>query len=169
MTYHHALNVMKISKLKYGSCLALFLFCTQVAYSLESRTQEEANLKKAIYCMEILENSPDLSTDTKIAILKNECFDKEYIQHSPHVKDGREEVLNVFRNRFEKYPNISSSIKRSAASEDLVWLHQHVKRTEDDLGTAVVNIFRMKNGKFVEHWNVVQRVPEISKNQNTMF
>lgn len=45
-------------------------------------------------------------------------------------------------------------IKRSAADGDLVWLHLHTKRTPEVRGNAVINIFRMKDGKFVEHWNV---------------
>lgn len=34
---------------------------------------EEANLKKALYCMEILENRPDLESSERIDILRNEC------------------------------------------------------------------------------------------------
>ena len=57
-----------------------------------------------------------------------------------------------------------------AADGDLVWIHLHSKQNaEDALGIAVVNIFRMQDGKFVEHWNVVQAVPEESANNNTMF
>jgi predicted SnoaL-like aldol condensation-catalyzing enzyme len=130
---------------------------------------EAANLEKALYCMDILENRPDLEPSRRIDILRNECFAETYIQHSPHVQDGRDTVLSLFANRYMNFPETSISIKRAASEGDLVWIHQHVKRTPDDPGRAVVNIFRMEDGKFAEHWNVVQAVPEKSKNNNTMF
>ncbi len=64
---------------------------------------------------------------------------------------------------------MTTSVKRTASEGDLVWIHQHVRRTPEDLGRAVINIFRMKDGKFAEHWNLGQAVPETSKNDNTIF
>jgi predicted SnoaL-like aldol condensation-catalyzing enzyme len=130
---------------------------------------EKSNLKKAMYCMDLLENRPDLEPSLRIDTLRNECFAENYIQHSPHVADGRDAVLNLFAKRFKNRPEITTSIKRTASEGDLVWIHQHVKRTPEDLGRAVINIFRMKDGKFAEHWNLGQAVPEKSKNNNTMF
>ena len=130
---------------------------------------EAANLEKALYCMEILENRPDLEPVVKIEILLNECFAENYIQHSPHVQDGRDAVLEVFARRYENHPDTSISIKRTASEGDLVWIHLHIKRNDEDLGRAVMHIFRMEDGKFAEHWGVVQAVPENPKNNNTMF
>ena len=131
--------------------------------------REAANLEKAIYCFNILENRPDLSPENRIEILRNECFAENFIEHAPHIDGGREAVLKVFANRYEKYPDLSMSIKRTASEGDLVWLHLHVKRTPDSLGGAAVHINRMKDGKFVEHWGVNQPVPENARNENTMF
>lgn len=131
--------------------------------------QEKANLEKSLYCMEILENRPDLPSKERLSILRNECFSEHYIQHSPHIEDGRDAVLAVFAKRYKKYPNLSMSVKRTAAEGDLVWMHLHVKRTPDSLGAAVIHIFRMEDGKWAEHWGVGQRVPKESKNKNTMF
>lgn len=124
---------------------------------------EAANLEKAVYCMDLLENQKDLEAS------RYECFAENYIQHTPWVPDGREAVLKLFEARFENYPDFAIEIKRTAADGDLVWIHLHSKRTPDSLGNAVINIFRMKDEKFVEHWNVVQAVPEKSANDNTMF
>lgn len=60
-------------------------------------------------------------------------------------------------------------IVRSAADGDLVYLHVHATEHPGDRGEAVVDIFRVKDGKIVEHWDVIQPVPETSANRNTMF
>ncbi|WP_207764693.1 nuclear transport factor 2 family protein [Hyphococcus luteus] len=125
---------------------------------------EAANLKKAVYCMELLEKHHDLET------AERECFGETYIQHTPWLPDGKDAVLELFAKRVKENPDKTIEIKRAAADGDLVWIHLHSKNAADDpLGHAVVNIFRMEDGKFAEHWNVVQAVPEESANDNTMF
>ena len=124
---------------------------------------EESNLKKAVYCMELLEIKLDVETADR------ECFAKSYVQHAPHVPDGRDAVVSFFAARVVKYPESSIEIKRAAADGDLVWMHLHSKRTPDALGSAIIHIFRMEDGKFAEHWGLVQPVPEESLHDNTMF
>jgi len=132
-------------------------------------TLEESNLKKALYCMDILENRPDLEALHRIDILRNECYSEKFIEHAPNIENGRDALLSLFASRYKKYPELSMSVKRTASDGDLVWLHLHVKHTPDSLGGAGIHIFRMKEGKIVEHWGVGQAVPEKSKNNNTMF
>lgn len=154
-------------------CLSGCLLISSLSYSQDSHHQqstlEQLNLDKALYCMDIMENRSELTASHRIAVLRDECFAESYIQHSPHVPDGRDAVLSLFAKRFETHRHISTSIKRTATSGDLVWIHQHVMGSPEDRGNAVVNIFRMEDGKFVEHWNVVQAVPKTAKNNNTMF
>ncbi len=147
-----------------------FLFVSEVDGQESTRTAlEETNLKKAVYCMNILENRPDLDSTQRISILRDECYSEHFIEHAPNIEDGREALLSLFANRYKKYPELSMSIKRSVSEGDLVWLHLHVKHTPDSLGGAGIHIFRMNNNKIVEHWGVGQPVPEKSKNSNTMF
>ncbi|SDE33625.1 nuclear transport factor 2 family protein [Kordiimonas lacus] len=146
-----------------GSALAFFTTAPGFAGDAEQHALETANLEKAIYCMDLLENKLDVDTAAK------ECFGDTYIQHHSRLEDGRDAVIALFRARAKRYPQYSARIVRSAASGDLVWLHMHVKRSPEELGGAVVNIFRMKDGKMVEHWGVAMPVPETSKNDNGMF
>jgi predicted SnoaL-like aldol condensation-catalyzing enzyme len=59
--------------------------------------------------------------------------------------------------------------KRLVAEGDLVVVHSHLVRKPGDRGMTVMDIFRLENGKIVEHWDVLQEVPESPANNNTMF
>lgn len=93
----------------------------------------------------------------------------QYIQHNPYVPNGKAPFVNYFTQYFKENPTAKSTIKRAIADGDLVWLHVHSRQNSKDLGTAVVDIFRVENGKIIEHWDVQQEVPKPSANKNTMF
>ncbi|WP_438768325.1 nuclear transport factor 2 family protein [Kushneria sp. TE3] len=93
----------------------------------------------------------------------------DYIQHNPEVPDGKAPFVDYFSGYFKENPDYKSEIMRSAADGDLVWLHVHSTNGDEDQGEAVVDIFRVDDGKIVEHWDVIQAVPEESANDNTMF
>lgn len=96
-------------------------------------------------------------------------LDKRYIQHNPHVPDGKAPFVEYFKDYFKKNPEANNQIKRVIASGDLVVLHVHSTQNKQDRGQAIVDIFRVEDGKIVEHWDVIQDVPEQSANSNTMF
>jgi predicted SnoaL-like aldol condensation-catalyzing enzyme len=50
-----------------------------------------------------------------------------------------------------------------------VVLHVHSTRGDDTPGRAIVDIFRIDDGKVVEHWDVIQDIPAEPANQNGMF
>ncbi len=67
------------------------------------------------------------------------------------------------------YPNAQSKILRVFADGDHVILHVHRERTPGTRADAIVDIFRVAEGRFVEHWDVIQPVPETAADANTMF
>lgn len=93
----------------------------------------------------------------------------QYIQHNPHVPDGKAPFVDFFTGHFKENPEAKSVIKRAVAEGDLVFLHVHSTQNAQDRGVAIVDIFRVQNGKIVEHWDVQQAIPEQSANTNTMF
>ena len=93
----------------------------------------------------------------------------KYIQHNPRAPDGVEGVKGLIKFLKETQPNRSSDIKRVIAEKDLVMIHVHARPTPEDRGMAIIDIFRVDNGKIVEHWDVMQPVPEKAANNNTMF
>ncbi len=92
-----------------------------------------------------------------------------YTQHNPTAPDGPEVLATLIPQFLDSAPEMSFDIKRVVAEEDLVVLHYHLKMSPDDLGRAVVDIFRVESGKVVEHWDVLQPVPAEAANTNTMF
>lgn len=94
---------------------------------------------------------------------------KNYIQHNPYMRDGVEPMVDFFPHYFEQHPQASVDIKRVIAEGDLVMVHNLWRESPEDRGQAVVDIFRVENGKIVEHWDVSQEIPENPANKNGMF
>ncbi|MCX8656949.1 MULTISPECIES: ester cyclase [unclassified Gilliamella] len=94
---------------------------------------------------------------------------EDYKQHNPYVPDGRAPFIAYFSSFFNEHPQSSARIIRTAVDGDLVWLHVHIKEDEKDPGKAELDIFRVKDGKIVEHWDVIQNIPSTAANSNTMF
>jgi predicted SnoaL-like aldol condensation-catalyzing enzyme len=127
-----------------------------------SETQQEANRKVVLDFYEKGLNQKD--ADAAIALMGN-----RYVQHNPNAADGPEGFRKFIGFLREKFPNSRSEIKRSFVEGDYVILHVHAIREPGTRGNAIIDIFKLENGKIVEHWDVVQPIPENSANSNTMF
>ncbi|MGA6223133.1 nuclear transport factor 2 family protein [Streptomyces umbrinus] len=93
----------------------------------------------------------------------------EYHEHSPNIPDGAVGVKIGLAAYFERFPQLSVAPKRVIAEGDLVAVHSHYVDAPGGRGRAVIDLFRVRDAKIVEHWDVSQDVPETSANANTMF
>ena len=98
-----------------------------------------------------------------------ELMGETYTQHNPLVGDGAESFVPAINGMFGQFPDFWIEAKRVIAEGDLVVIHSHVKMTKDDPGNAVADIFRVADGKIVEHWDIIQPIPPEPANNNTMF
>jgi predicted SnoaL-like aldol condensation-catalyzing enzyme len=92
-----------------------------------------------------------------------------YRQHNPNAGDGTDPFIGFVKWLTGANPQLRIDFKRFIAEGDLVMVHSHNVPVPGTRGRAVIDIFRLENGKIVEHWDVVQEVPETAKNENTMF
>ncbi|WP_223552487.1 ester cyclase [Pseudomonas sp. BF-R-01] len=97
------------------------------------------------------------------------CIGPTYRQHNTQVADGVENFRQFFTEFFRDFPQSSLAIKRLIAEDDLVAVHLHWQSHPDQPGDAVMDFFRLQDGRIVEHWDVIQPVASQSANNNSMF
>jgi predicted SnoaL-like aldol condensation-catalyzing enzyme len=142
-------------------CLAAALALPASA-ALADTAQQEANKKTVLEFYEAGINQKDFAK-------ASQYFGSHYTQHNPTAADGPEGFKRFVEFLKEKFPNAHSDIKQVFADGDYVILHVHVVREPGARGSAIVDIFKLENGKIVEHWDVIQPIPEQSANSNGMF
>ncbi|WP_413944392.1 ester cyclase [Bdellovibrio sp. HCB-162] len=143
--------------------IALCSLFSMSAFAVGAASNVEANKKlvRDFYEMAFNQHKPTEAAKKYIG--------SKYIQHNPYVPNGAEAFYSYFEKHFKENPKSHVEIKRVIGDGDLVALHLLSKQNDTDRGRAIVDIFRVENGKIVEHWDVIQEVPEKTANGNTMF
>jgi predicted SnoaL-like aldol condensation-catalyzing enzyme len=150
---------MKITVVCFSLLFALYI---PIAYGQEDPCKiAEQNKKIVVEFYQKLFGDKDLS-----AI--DQYITEDYIQHNPIAADGRQALKDVLSPWLANQPKTKVDFQKVVADSDLVVLHIKSKSfTGKDL--SLVDMFRLKNGKIVEHWDVMQEVPEQSANPHPMF
>lgn len=94
----------------------------------------------------------------------------DFIEHKPDVPDGtREATITFLEELIAGMPRPRWEILRTIAEGDMVFLHARFTPAEGAQPYAVADVFRLKNCKIVEHWDVVAGPPEEQRNPNSRF
>ena len=148
----------RIVRIVAAAALALALTSAPGAYA----QQQEANKKNVVEFYEKALNQKDFDAASRY-------LGPRYTQHNPVAADGAEGLKAFIQFLRDKFPNSHSEIKRVFADGDYVIVHVHAIREPGTRGRAIIDIFRLENGKIVEHWDVAQDIPEKAANANGMF
>lgn len=132
------------------------------AQDLGRSAEERANVRAVVDFYDTLLNRKDIEA-------ARGYVGANYRQHSPLAADGFEGLRAFLVPMFERHPRMRCEVKRAFADGDFVILHVHARLEPEDRGAAVVDIFRLEQGKIVEHWDVLQQIPETAPNANSMF
>ncbi|MCK2217892.1 nuclear transport factor 2 family protein [Actinomadura sp. ATCC 31491] len=93
-----------------------------------------------------------------------------YVQHNPRIADGIKGLEGFIAQLRADFPALRAEVKKIFADGDFVIAHVHGVRVPGQAGTAIVDIFRLDDdSRIVEHWDVMQPIPETAENQNGMF
>jgi predicted SnoaL-like aldol condensation-catalyzing enzyme len=100
-----------------------------------------------------------------------ELVGADYVQHDQSVPGGADGQVTQFQDLKAKIPGAVATVKRAAADRDLVAVHWHVSATPADeaTGEAKIDLYRVGNGKLVEHWSITQTVPATTASGNSLF
>jgi len=116
-----------------------------------------------------------LMVETDLPRAYREYADPYFIEHNPEIGNGYEAKIAYFAERQARNPDAAGPalwanvIDHVIVSDDLFSVHRHVFMNAADRGRVFVDIWRVAGGKIVEHWDIIQAMPERPPDSVTMW
>jgi predicted SnoaL-like aldol condensation-catalyzing enzyme len=125
-----------------------------IAQQKRNYKQEEENKKIASTFFYTFYNDKDLEKAKKM-------MHPDFVNHHPHSGKGIEATIDaVNKHLFGQYPEFKVTIIRIAAEGNLVWIQCYTRNDPNDHGKMSMDIWRIKEGKVAEHWDIIQEIPK---------
>lgn len=93
----------------------------------------------------------------------------DYVQHNPAATDGRDAAIKLLEPMLAAYPELKVDVLRIVVDGEIAVVHSRALLSPTQPAVSTFDMFRMKNGKIVEHWDVMQSVPEKSVSSHPLF
>jgi predicted SnoaL-like aldol condensation-catalyzing enzyme len=110
-----------------------------------------------------------LCNEKRVDLAVKELLGEHYIQHAFGQPDGGDQLLENMPKMYAANPDLHTTIHRLVAEDDLVAAHHHLQLRPGEPGLQVMDIFRLADGKIVEHWDVVAEIPKGSPGNSGVF
>jgi len=175
-------HARRIARRRKAACFHDFCKNLRCCYSIHSRDLNRLSpgtisKQASMTARNVLDENKRLVTEfyelainqQKPAEAARRYIEFPYRRHDPEVVDGPDGFVQFISAMQEKHPKLKIVISKVLADDDLVALHVHLTREASDPGLAIAELFRLKNGKIIEHWDVVQPVPAETASGNSMF
>jgi len=150
-----------MSRISTGIMMIIFVFVASPLYATNSH-QQENNKKIVLEFYEKAINQMDFEAASVF-------LGPHYVQHNQRAADGIEGLKSFISYLRDTFPHAHSTIKRVFADGVYVILHVHAVRIPGTRGIAIVDIFKLKDGKIIEHWDVHEDIVDNPANANGMF
>lgn len=105
----------------------------------------------------------------KIKEAFHEYLDKNFIHHNPYFEANPDALMQGMIDSHTQFPNKVFEIKIAIQEGNYVFVHSRLLLTPGQPAMAVVHIFRFKENKIAEFWDIGQQIPEENPNKNGMF
>ncbi|MGW8331409.1 nuclear transport factor 2 family protein [Streptomyces sp. NPDC055897] len=99
----------------------------------------------------------------------DEYLAERLIQHNPNLPDGRKPLVEFIEGFRKQLPEARFEIRRIAGDDGLVFTHSHFRPQPGHRGMVVVDVFRIDDGRIVEHWDVREDVPETTVSGHDVY
>ncbi|MHA6250461.1 nuclear transport factor 2 family protein [Oceanobacillus sp. CAU 1775] len=110
-----------------------------------------------------------LVTDGRIDEAYDTHIGSDFSHHNPYFPGDAASLKEGMKESQKQSPNKVWKVKHAIEDGQVVAVHSHLKQNANDLGVAVVHIFRFHENKIVEMWDLGQQIPEEIHNENGMF
>ena len=89
--------------------------------------------------------------------------------HNAFFRGDRESLMKAMEEDAAKNPGKVLDVKLALQDGNHVAVLSHVRQRGQDLGFALVHIFRFEGDRIAELWDLAQPIPQDSPNEHGMF